>query len=207
MTGIDFKKPYTSWKYLLIENQSSSFIVNSIGFFTFYVPMVFLIYLIFNLLSRLIKKCFRFVFFQQFRLFWFFVFLIMNGTIELFAYWFISDCNKLFQLKTNQKFINTFTVTLFFVFVFYVFAFILLAKAFYKKYSKYFLSNNRTNINGICNEIFEINFINFLLGMVHFIFENFYLTQLFVLFFIEILYLTQKLAMLKSKKIFRYKYC
>ncbi len=176
MTGIDFKKPYTSWKYLLIETQSSSFIVNSIGFLTFYVPMVFLIFLIFNLLSRLIKKCFRFVFLQQFRLFWFFVFLIMNGTIELFAYWFKSDCNKLFQLKTNQKFINTFIVTLSFVFVFYVFAFILLIKTFYKKYSKYFLSNNRTNINGILNEIFGINFINFILGMVHFIFENFYLT-------------------------------
>ena len=30
---VDFKKPYSSWKYLSVENQSSSFIINSFSYF------------------------------------------------------------------------------------------------------------------------------------------------------------------------------
>ena len=78
----------------------------------------------------------------------------MSGVIELFAYWFISDCLKLFHFEPNQKILNTFTIALFFFFVFFVFSFTLLAKFMYRKQSSYFLENNHPNLKGVSNFLF-----------------------------------------------------
>ncbi len=80
-SGVDFKKNYTSLKFLLVENQSSSFIVNSISFFIFYIPFVTVGFLLLKLLNKIIVKFSRFRFFERYSLYGYLLFLVMNGTV------------------------------------------------------------------------------------------------------------------------------
>lgn len=167
ISKIDFKKQYTSWKYLLVEGQSNSFLINSFSFFFFYIPIVILTYLLFKILNRLIAKCVQFKYFEQFRLNGYLIFMIMSGTTELFTYWFISDCVKLFDFSLNKRFFNVLTILLFCIFVFYIFSFSFLIKHIYKEKSWYFFSNYKSNLNGIIFNLFENDIIHFGLGVVH----------------------------------------
>lgn len=116
------------------------------------------------------------------------------------------DSTHITSTNLIEKILNLLTLILFVIFIAQLISGFFLLKSSYDKNAKYFYDNCSNTLTGSTQLLVEYGLLNFCLGAAHLMVENYYNTQLLVLFWVEVVFITVIVSSINKSKIYEYKY-
>jgi hypothetical protein len=196
---LNFKQKSTSYKFLKLEHQSSSFFINNLQFFCLNIPLVVLTFLALKILFKVFFNNWISLLIREYSFNLFIFVMLMEGNLESFAYFLMYDLRELNSLDYFQKKISVLTVFFSVLFFWYTFLYYFIIKIVEKDNARYFFDNYHTNNYSMALMSSQINVFSYFLGMCHIMLDKSYSSQLIVLFLLEICYILMGIHSISKK--------
>ena len=150
LLSIDLKKNYTD-SFMYERNPNGlGFFANNLDFFFYELPFIFLTYLLFSLLFRLLFNFRVSKYFRKYAFYGLFLLILYEGNVEQFAFFFFSECRNLFSANLSHKLANIFLIYFFFLTIAFSVGGLFFYFYNYRKLVKYFLEDSeRYNIQAV----------------------------------------------------------
>lgn len=126
------------------------------------------------------------------------LFIIYEGNIESFAFFFFAECQNLFSANFIHKMANVFMIYFFFLLMVFVIGGMLWVTFHYRKLTKYFVEDFTPSISSVVLESMERSIFPLLFGCVHILLKDNRPMQAVVLTAVEICYLAMRVVSLRS---------
>ena len=139
--GLPSYIPFTNSKYLEVERKDSLFWTNTKDYFTVYVPLIIVLFIILNRLFRLLSRCAISIFLRVFSFKLYLLEMLFINNIQILFFLALRNFSSLFSLTAGMKWIQAMLI------IFNGVAFITFISLFffyrfqYEWLSKYFLGN------------------------------------------------------------------
>ena len=143
MVGINKKANYTDSFFLDKNPNGLGFFSNHLDFFYYELPISVVLYL---LLSFVFKMLFNYRISKYIRKYSFYgilLFIVCEGNIEQFAFYFFSECRNLFSVNFSHKMANVLMIYFFFFVILFAVGGMLWIFYHYRKLIKYFLEDSK----------------------------------------------------------------
>ena len=129
-----------------------------------------------------------------------FLYIMYEGNVEQFAFFFFSECKNLFSANLSHKMANVLMIYFFFLLIVFSIGGLLWFYYHYRKLCKYFLEESKeNNMEAVIIESLERSVFPLVFGCVHALFLDNLPLQTGILFAVEALYFTAKCFSLRSK--------
>ena len=150
LESIEQKKKYTSDENIEKNPNGLGFFANNLEFFYYELPLIFITYLLF---AGAFKLLFNFRISKYIRKYAFagiLLFIIYEGNIEQFAFYFFTECKNLFSFNFPHKIANVLMIYFFFILIVFSVAGLLFFTYHYRKLVKYFMEDSKeTNMEAV----------------------------------------------------------
>jgi hypothetical protein len=126
--------------------------------------------------------------------------LVYEGNIEMFTFYFFSECRSFFSSCFGHKLANVFILYFFFLMLVFSFVGFFFFLCLYRRLAKYFLEESKkTNMEAVVLESFERAVFPLVFGCFHAVLIDDLAVQTLVLFLVELGYLAVKVFALRSR--------
>ena len=197
--GLDRKKNYTD-SFILSRNPNGlGFFSNNLDFFFFELPLAFGTYF---LMACIFKVLFNYrisKYIRKYSFYGIFLFIVYEGNVEQFAFYFFTECRNLFSANFSHKIANVVMIYFFFMMIIFSVGGLLFFTFHYRKLVKYFLEDSKeSNMEAVVIESLERSVFPLVFGCVHALLIDSLFTQTLVLAGIELCYFLAKAYTLRS---------
>ena len=206
---LEKKQSYTD-NFMKSRNPDGlGFFTNNLDFFFFELPVAFLLYGIFALIFRLLFNYRISKYLRKYSFYGIFLFLVYEGNVEQFAFYFFTECRNLFSANFSHKIANVVIVYFFFLMVVFSVGGLLFFTFNYRKLVKYFLEDSKeSNIEAVVIESLERSIYPLVFGCTHALFIDNLALQTIVLAMVELSYFLSKVYALRSvTPTYKFKVC
>ena len=197
--GLDKKKNYTD-SFILERNENGlGFFANNLDFFFFELPLAFATYFIFACIFRLLFNYRISKYIRKYSFYGIFLFIVYEGNVEQFAFYFFTECRNLFSVNFAHKISNVVMIYFFFVMIIFSVGGLLFFTFHYRKLVKYFLEDSKEgNMEAVLIESLERSIFPLLFGCIHALLIDYLLIQTIALGVVELCYFVAKSFALRS---------
>ena len=199
MGSLDRQKDYTPHDFLEKNENGIGFFANNLEFFFFELPGIIMVYIAFSLLFRLLFNFRVSRLIRKHSLWGVIIFIIFEGNVEQFAFYFFSECRLLYSATTVHKLGRSFMLLFFFFLLVSSVCGLTLFLVHYKKLVKYLMEDCRkVSLLAILLESLEKSVFPLLFGCVHALFLENLFVQTITIGAVEATYFCVKLVTLGS---------
>jgi len=168
------------------------------GFLVYKLPCTIALFLLLFILYKITKKSSFSSLLRKYAFWGTFVTMITEGNIEVWAFYLTGELFSMFHFNFQQKIINALTTYfLFFVVLGSISSFVVF-NFYYKRRIKYFLENNKVDINGVFSSTIDRGVIGLFTGIIHRVLLLHPRIQLMSLALIEILWIISRISFLRK---------
>lgn len=143
VTGLNYKQNYTDSFILSRNEEGLGFFANNLDFFFYELPFSFIAYLILSLAFRTLFNYRISKYLRKYAFSGIFLFIIYEGNVEQFAFYFFSECKTLFSINFSHKIANVIMIYFFFLMLVFSIGGLLWFFYHYRKLVKYFMEDSK----------------------------------------------------------------
>ena len=145
---LDKKRNYTEPEFFSKNENGMGFFANNLEFFFYELPMVLGTYFVFLMLFKALFNYRISKYIRKYAFYGILLFIIYEGNIEQFAFYFFSECKNLFSFNFSHKIANVLMIYFFFFLIIFSVGGLLFFTFHYRKLVKYFLEDSKENNMG-----------------------------------------------------------
>ena len=143
IVSMDYKYSYAD-EFMLNKNANGlGFFANNLDFFFYELPMSLVVLLVLLLVFKLLFNHRVSRYFRKYAFAGVFLFVLYEGNVEQFAFYFFMECRNLFSLNFSHKLVNIMLVYFFALLVLSSVGGLLWFLYHYRKLLKYFLEDSK----------------------------------------------------------------
>ena len=137
--SLDYKQNYTDSFFLGRNSNGIGFFANNLDFFFFELPLALLIYMVLVMVFKLLFNYRLSKYIRKYSFSGMLLFIIYEGNVEQFSFYFFNECRTLFSLNFSHKLANVALIFFFFFLIVFCVGGLLWFTFNYRKLVKYFL--------------------------------------------------------------------
>ena len=175
------------------------FFANNMEFFFYQFPLAIGTYVLFLWLFKALFNYRISKYIRKYAFYGILLFIIYEGNIEQFAFYFFRECQNLFSFNFSHKISNVLMIYFFFLLIVFSVGGLLFFTFHYKKLIKYFLEDSKeSNMGAVLFQSLERAIFPLAFGCVHALLLQHLFIQTIVLFVIESCYLASKMWVMRT---------
>lgn len=133
------KYEYSDADFLAKNPNGIGFYANNLDFFYYELPFMFMIHFLLAIIFNLLFNHRVSLLLRKYSFYGTLLFIIYEGNVESFAFYFFAECKNLFSADLIHKIANVLMIYFFFLLIIFVIGGMLWFTYHYKKLTKYFI--------------------------------------------------------------------